>query len=289
VQTFYDSLSRVLEESQSYTGVATARNVTNSAFTSYPATGFTFPEGRVLSNSYDALYRRTLVHDVTNSVDVAKWQFFGPSRVAEVNLGNGLISTWMNNARTNSAVQPAVANPAWGNQLSDRLGYDGAGRPITKRFLAGGINGSTHAYNNPSSLVGFTTEYDLASNKFYERHLHCEERSHLYGEIKGTGAYIGVFAEMTRNVAVIAGLPRFLAGVGRAVGASIGALVLKQAKPGRGFEGGSQRVPGAEQRSAAVESGELSLLHRSMFPFWVGRRGGTGASGLRLQGRLSAT
>ena len=67
------------------------------------------------------------------------------------------------------------------------------------------------------------------------------------------------------------------------------ALDLKQAKPGRGFGGRSQRVPGAEQRSAAVEPCDLSLLHRCMFPFWVGRCGGAGASGLRLQGRLSAT
>ena len=69
----------------------------------------------------------------------------------------------------------------------------------------------------------------------------------------------------------------------------ITSLGLKQAKPARGFGGRSQRVPGAEQRSAVVEPCGLSLLHRSMFPFWVGRRGGTGASGLRLQGRLSAT
>ncbi len=93
----------------------------------------------------------------------------------------------MNNSRTNSAVQPAVTNPAWGNQSSDRLGYDGAGRPITKRYLAGGINGSTGAYNNSSAVVGFTTEYDLSSNKFYERHLHCAERSHLYEPFDANG------------------------------------------------------------------------------------------------------
>ncbi len=156
------------------------RNVTNTAFTSYPATGVQLPDGRQLTNTYDALYRRTLAHDQTNSVDVAKWQFFGPRRVAEVALGNGLICTWMSNARTNSAVQPAAANPAWGDQSSDRLGYDGAGRPITKRYLAGGIDGTTHAYSSPSAVVGFSTEYDVSSNKYFERHLHCEERSHLY-------------------------------------------------------------------------------------------------------------
>src|ERR1700731_3190266 len=110
------------------------RNVTNTDSVSYPATGVQYPDGRQLTNAYDALYRRTLVHDQTNAVDVAKWQFFGPGRVAETALGNGLICTWMNNARTHSAVQATVPNPAWGNQSSDRLGYDGAGRPITKRY-----------------------------------------------------------------------------------------------------------------------------------------------------------
>ena len=37
--------------------------------------------------------------------------------MAEVALGNGLICTWMNNARTHSAVQGGVANPAWGEQI----------------------------------------------------------------------------------------------------------------------------------------------------------------------------
>ena len=173
------------------------RNVTNTAFVSYPATGVQLPNGRQLANTYDALYRRTLVHDQTNGVDVAAWQFFGPSRVAEVALGNGLICSWMDNARTNSAVQPSVANPAWGDQSSDRLGYDGTGRSITKRYLAGGINGSTHAYNNPSAVVGFTTEYDLASNKFYERHLHAAERSHLY-EPFSNGAPTGGYDSVNR-------------------------------------------------------------------------------------------
>ncbi len=117
----YDSLGRVVEESQTYGG--NTRNVTNNQFTSYPVTGFMFPyaspftspAGRQLTNTYDALYRRTLVHDVTNGVDIAAWQFFGPARVAEVTLGNGLICTWMNNARTNSAVQSGLSNPAWGD------------------------------------------------------------------------------------------------------------------------------------------------------------------------------
>ena len=179
----YDSIGRLLEESQVYQG--NTRNVTNTAFTSYPASQFTFPNPttgspRQIGNTYDLLYRRKLAHDETGDYDIASSQFFGPARLAEVVLGNGLICTWMNNARTNSAVQsPTPTNPAWGDQSSDRLGYDGAGRAITKRYLAGGISDGS-AYNNPAALVGFSTEYDRAGNKFFERALHAENRSHLY-------------------------------------------------------------------------------------------------------------
>jgi len=77
-------------------------------------------------------------------------------------------------------VQAGLPNPAWGNISSDRLGYDGAGRMIAKRYLAGGINGTTHAYNTPTSVAGFTTYYDYAGNKLYERQLQVENRSALY-------------------------------------------------------------------------------------------------------------
>jgi len=50
---------------------------------------------------------------------------------------------------------------------------------ITKRYLNAGLNGS-EGYADPTAFVGFTTAYDAASNKQYERHLHAESRSHLY-------------------------------------------------------------------------------------------------------------
>jgi len=113
-----------------------------------------------------------------NPNDIADWSFFGPGRVAELELGNGLFCTHMNNARTNSAVQSSVSNPAWGDRSSDRLGYDGAGRLITKRYLD--ATASASGYSATAALVGFTTAYDHGSNKRYERHLHAESRSHLY-------------------------------------------------------------------------------------------------------------
>ena len=183
VKLVYDSLGRVLEDAQTFGGHP--RYVTNTAFTSYPATQFTFPSGRAIDNAYDLLYRCRSVVEDSGSANIASSQFFGPSRVAEVLLGNGLVCTWMNNARTNSAVQsgvPGVPNPAWvaapDGQASDRLGYDGSDRMITKRYLVSGLSGS--AYAHTSAVVGFTTEYDRASNKFFERALHAENRSHLY-------------------------------------------------------------------------------------------------------------
>ena len=77
---------------------------------------------------------------------------------------------------TNTAVQDGVPNPPWGSINTDRLGYDGVGRNIAKQYQ-----------NSSGTLVGFTTAYDPASNKAYERELHAENRSHLYLPIPFTG------------------------------------------------------------------------------------------------------
>ena len=131
---FFDSLGRSVEEQQSFGG--NDRFVTHTALASLAASGFTLPNGRVLAYTTDDLYRRTQISEGASAL--ATWSFFGPARVPEVKLGNGLILTHMNNARTRSAVQNGVANPAWGDASSDRLGYDGAGRMIAKRFLDAG-------------------------------------------------------------------------------------------------------------------------------------------------------
>jgi len=51
---------------------------------------------------------------------------------------------------------------------------------ITKRYLAGGINGTKHVYNNTTAIVGQTNAFDKGGNKLYERALHAESRSSLY-------------------------------------------------------------------------------------------------------------
>jgi RHS repeat-associated protein len=53
---------------------------------------------------------------------------------------------------------------------------------IAKRYLPSTLNGSNRYYDT-TALVGFTTEFDRASNKLFERHLHAENRSYLYNAL----------------------------------------------------------------------------------------------------------
>ena len=165
----YDSLSRVLEDSQTWANQAV--HGTHTAFASHPITEFTFPSGRQLQNQYDALYRRTQVGEAGGDA-ITTWQFFGPSRVVESTLGNGLICTQLNNVRMRSAaVGQASSLPSWGDQSSDRLGYDGAARPITKRYLAGGVNGAMFGYNDPTCGLETGTQLVLRTESTRRRRL----------------------------------------------------------------------------------------------------------------------
>ena len=175
VTIVYDSMSRVLEESQVYGG--NTRNLTHDQFISYALSRRTLPSSTAthVTETHDALYRLKVVGGDLGS---SSWRFMG-NRVIEQLIGDHLICTQLNNARTHSAVQASVTNPAWGDRSSDRLGYDGSGRMITKRVVAHAFTGGG-AYSNTSALVGFTTAFDPSSNKLYERALHAESRSSLY-------------------------------------------------------------------------------------------------------------
>jgi RHS repeat-associated protein len=175
VQPYYDSLGQVLEENQNIGSVS--HYVTHNAWTSYPATGFTFPSSRELIIGFDALNRKNTINETSGGASIAAWQFFG-NRVGTVTLGNGIICSFMNNAQSRSAVQAGLPTPPWGSATTDQLGYDGSGRVITKRYLLPTSGGGSPG---PATLVvGFTTAYDRSSNKLFERHLHAESRSHLY-------------------------------------------------------------------------------------------------------------
>jgi hypothetical protein len=63
----------------------------------------------------------------------------------------------------------------------------GAMRGITKRYFSSELNGSGGYRGTTAVVVGFTTVFDRASNKAYERELHAESRSHLYLPIDTEG------------------------------------------------------------------------------------------------------
>jgi RHS repeat-associated protein len=148
------------------------RYVTHSAWTGLTAAQLTYPSGRQVSSGYDALYRRNSISETSGGASIAAWQFFG-QRTATVTLGNGVVTSYMNNAQTRSAVQSGQTTPGWGSVSTDQLGYDGAGRLIGKRHF----NSSSG-----SVIVGSTTAYDMSSNKVYERALQAESRSFLYDQ-----------------------------------------------------------------------------------------------------------
>jgi YD repeat-containing protein len=133
VQTRYDSLGRVTEDYQVING--NDGYTTNSAFDSLVPVETTLPNDRVLDFDVDPLYRRTAINEPDEDTAIAERTYYGPSRTAELTFRNGIVCTCLNDAKTHSAVQPAVPNPEWGGKNSDRLGYDGAGRNIAKRYM----------------------------------------------------------------------------------------------------------------------------------------------------------
>ena len=80
---------------------------------------------------------------------------------------------------------PGRAAPGWDN-TTDRLGYDGSGRNITKRYLSAKPN-AQYGYADTTALVGQTTAYDHGGNKFYERSLQAVDRSNLYQPVDNSG------------------------------------------------------------------------------------------------------
>ena len=121
------------------------RNVTNTAFVSYPATGMQLPNGRQLANSYDA---RLPPHPGPGRDQQRQRRRLAILRPVA---GRGSRARQRSDLHldeqcaTNSAVQPSVTNPSWGNQFSDRLGYDGeGGRSPSVTWPAGSMAPPAH-------------------------------------------------------------------------------------------------------------------------------------------------
>ena len=88
VTFFYDSLGRSIEEAPTTLGAS--RYVTNTAFTSVPATQFEYPNDRLVDSNYDVLYRRKQIIEQATSVVIASWQYFGPGPNCHGNAGQQL-------------------------------------------------------------------------------------------------------------------------------------------------------------------------------------------------------
>ncbi|MEM6258612.1 MAG: hypothetical protein AAF711_11720 [Planctomycetota bacterium] len=167
-RSVYDSLSRELTE---YQGTYTpngkrnisiqriVRQVQQVRFESVVPTEAVYPSGRQVYTGYDQLYRMVSIAEAQQEDDgqeasfevkrlrsnggqetipatpIGLWEFFGPSRTARMQQGEHLLATYMNDAADRSAVQSADEVAEWGDAETDRLGYDGAGRPITKRYF----------------------------------------------------------------------------------------------------------------------------------------------------------
>ena len=139
VRRVYDSLDRLVEERQSING-GQEHSVTVGSFRSQSPAETIYPSDRHIQTVRDILHRRQQLEESLGMSDtplrpIATWEFHGPNRIAVVALANQLMCSYVDDAMRHSAVQPETSRPAWGDAEADRLGYDGAGRPIAKRYM----------------------------------------------------------------------------------------------------------------------------------------------------------
>ncbi len=146
VNMAYDSLGRVVEESQN------GHAVDGAWFGQAQRAGLTYPNGRVLNYTYDALERMATVQDHGAAGNIAQYTYMGPLRVLTRQYQNGSQLTYLDNA--------GAAD----------VGYDGLRRPIQQRDLTG----------TSSLITGFTYTYDRESNKNSESKLHQSTDSEIY-------------------------------------------------------------------------------------------------------------
>ena len=156
--------------------------MTNTAFTSYPVSQFTFPNGRLIDNTYDLLYRRTSVVEAAARRPSPPGSSSGPSRVAEVALGQRpdlhLDEQRPHEQRRAVADPPVQSAPGATSRATAWATTARAARSPSATWPAAST--ARRTLQHATAVVGFTTAFDRASNKFYERALHAENRSHLY-------------------------------------------------------------------------------------------------------------
>ncbi len=143
-----DSIGRVLEEAQTYVGDTPLRHA--RPWTSYPATGFTFPNSRQITIAVDALYRKNELTRPPAERRIAAWQFFGTARAGHRHARQRhhlLVHEQRPDELARSKPAERILR-AWGSISTDQLGYDGSGRHDRQ---------ATSSPAHTPALVGFTT------------------------------------------------------------------------------------------------------------------------------------
>ena len=149
----YDSLGRVIEETQQIGGQAPSA-VSSAWRAENLRSSLTYPNGRVLVYTYDGLDRLKSVADQFDEVAVAEYDYIGPSRVAQrVHPMNGTRLTYLDDTGTTD------------------VGYDGLRRPVQLRHLRGDdslIAGFGHTYDRLDNALGENKLHDAANDEHYQ-------------------------------------------------------------------------------------------------------------------------
>ena len=153
VVTFaYDSLSRVIEETQQIGGLST-RAVSSSRRAENLRKNLIYPNSRTTEYTYDQRDRLNTVADQGAAQDIADYDYIGTGRVAQRHYPiNGTRLTYLDDASTSD------------------VGYDGLRRPVQLRHLRA----------DNSLLVGFAHTYDRMNNKLDEVKLHDTANTESY-------------------------------------------------------------------------------------------------------------
>jgi RHS repeat-associated protein len=142
----YDSLSRIVEETQN------GKAVDSAWFAQARRSALTYPNARQVNYTYDALERIQTIQDNGVLTAIAQYTYIGPQRVLQRQYQNGTQLTYLDNAGVTD------------------IGYDGVRRTIERRDLR----------SDNSLVVGFTHVYDREDNKGSESKLHSPTNSELY-------------------------------------------------------------------------------------------------------------
>jgi RHS repeat-associated protein len=142
----YDSLSRVVEETQN------SKAVDDAWFAQAQRTSLTYPNARKVNFTYDSLERIQTVKDNGASSNIGQYTYIGSQRVLQRQYQNGSQLTFLDNAGVTD------------------IGYDGLRRTIQRRDL----------HSDNSLIIGFGHAYDREDDKAYEAKLHSTSNSQLY-------------------------------------------------------------------------------------------------------------